>query len=102
MTRSENLLKAQHADTDGYRFDVCDLTRQVLSNYAKELYKSSIRAFDSKNIALFEKSVNAFVRLLEDVDRLLMTPPGADARRAREAGKRLRLHRQGQTEFRAQ
>lgn len=71
----ENLLKAQHADTDGYRFDVCDLTRQVLSNYAKELYKSSIRAFDSKNIALFEKSVNAFVRLLEDVDRLLMTRP---------------------------
>lgn len=71
----ENLLKAQHAYTDGYRFDVCDLTRQVLSNYAKELYKSSIRAFDSKNIALFEKSVNAFVRLLEDVDRLLMTRP---------------------------
>lgn len=71
----ENLLKAQHADTDGYRFDACDLTRQVLSNYAKELYKSSIRAFDSKNIALFEKSVNAFVRLLEDVDRLLMTRP---------------------------
>lgn len=33
----ENLLKAEHADTDGYRFDVCDLTRQVLSNYAKDL-----------------------------------------------------------------
>ena len=71
----ENLLKAEHADTDGYRFDVCDLTRQVLSNYAKDLYKRSISAFDSKNISLFEKSVNTFVRLLEDVDRLLMTRP---------------------------
>ena len=47
----------------------------MLSNYAKDLYKRSISAFDSKNISLFEKSVNTFVRLLEDVDRLLMTRP---------------------------
>ncbi len=71
----QKLISAIDADTDGYRFDVCDITRQVLSNLAKVLYLRSMDGFNQKDIRKFERNVNLFVKLLEDVDRLLATRP---------------------------
>ncbi len=75
LLAAQKLLEASDASSDGYRYDVCDITRQVLSNYAKVLYRRSMDAFNQKDINKFERSVNAFVKLLEDVDRLLSTRP---------------------------
>ena len=56
-----------------YELDVCDLLRQALSNKAGELCKAALSGFRTKNVAQFETGTNAFLQLIEDLDRLLMT-----------------------------
>ncbi len=72
---AEKLLQAKRANTDGYRFDVCDITRQVLSNHAQTLYHDAMRGFQERDARLFERSSNAFLRLFDEVDALLSTRP---------------------------
>lgn len=69
------LLKAENATTDGYAFDVCDMTRQVLSNYCSVLYDNSMKGFKEKDVKIFERSSNSFLRLGEEIDELLQTRP---------------------------
>ena len=69
------LLRAKHATTDGYRYDTCDLVRQVLSNYAQTLYHQTIRGHAERDARLFERSSNAFLKIIGEVDNLLLTRP---------------------------
>lgn len=69
----ECMLASKGDYTDGYAFDVCDVTRQVLSNYARRLYVGVIEGYQKRDSRLFETSTNAFLRLLSDMDRLLHT-----------------------------
>lgn len=71
----EKLLEAGGADTDGFRFDLCDLARQVLSNHALSLYNQAMQGFFRREKALFQTASEAFLELLEDMDRLLGTRP---------------------------
>lgn len=67
------LLRAQNACTDGFAFDACDLTRQVLSNYASSLYDKVMYAYNNKDVNIFERATNAFLKLCDDLDSLLLT-----------------------------
>lgn len=58
---------------EGYRFDLADLTRQVLANYALPLQQSFTAAVTTKNIAAAKKQAAAFLELISDMDRLLAT-----------------------------
>lgn len=69
----EKMLASEGDYTDGYAFDVCDITRQMLSNYARRLYVGVIEGYGKRDGRLFETSTNAFLRLLSDMDRLLHT-----------------------------
>ncbi len=71
----KTLLKAENADTDGYVYDVCDITRQVLSNYCSVLFDSTIKGFREKDVKSFERSSNAFLRICDELDELLQTRP---------------------------
>ena len=71
----EKLLASEGDYPDGYVFDVCDITRQVLSNYARRLYVGVIEGYQSRNGRLFETATNAFLRVLSDMDKLLSTRP---------------------------
>ena len=71
----EQLLASEGDYTDGYVFDVCDLTRQVLSNHARRLYVAVIDGYAKRDGRLFETATNAFMRVLSDMDRLLLTRP---------------------------
>ena len=71
----EKLLEAENASSDGYAFDVCDLTRQVLSNYCSVLYDRTMQGFNERNVNLFERSSNAFLKICEELDSLLLTRP---------------------------
>ncbi|HBL40262.1 MAG TPA: hypothetical protein DDY98_01290 [Ruminococcaceae bacterium] len=64
---------AVHADSYEYELDVCDFLRQALSNKAKELCQSALEGYRQKNVEQFETNTNAFLQLIEDLDRLLMT-----------------------------
>ncbi len=71
----EMMLASKGDYTEGYVFDVCDILRQVMSNYARRLYAAVIKGYQSRDARLFETSTNAFLKLLEELDGLLNTMP---------------------------
>ena len=71
----ELLLKSENACKDGYKYDVCDLTRQVLSNYCTVLYDRVMEGFNKRDVNMFERSSNAFLKICEELDELLQTRP---------------------------
>jgi len=69
------MLKAagQLAGKTTYRFDLVDITRQCLSNYAQDLQKEVTAAFRAKNKTLFASKSRLFLELILDMDSLLRT-----------------------------
>jgi alpha-N-acetylglucosaminidase len=59
--------------SDGYGFDVVDVTRQVLANYALTVHQKLVIAYLEKNRLDFKKYSNQFIVLIQDMDRLLAT-----------------------------
>jgi alpha-N-acetylglucosaminidase len=57
--------------SDGFQFDLVDLTRQVLANYALPLQQDVAKAYHSKDITAFRKYSSEFIALIEDLDLLL-------------------------------
>ncbi|KPK38364.1 MAG: hypothetical protein AMJ65_12985, partial [Phycisphaerae bacterium SG8_4] len=71
----EALLKASNdlGQADTYRFDLVNLARQVLSNYANVLHGELIEAAKAKDADAFREVSGRFLRLIEDMDELLAT-----------------------------
>lgn len=61
------------ANSDGFRYDLVDVTRQVLANYALPLQKKWLDAYKQKNLTDFDKYSKQFLELINDVDHLLAT-----------------------------
>lgn len=72
---AELLLSAENATKDGYAFDACDLVRQVMSNYISNLYDKVMYGYTNKDVSIFERSSNAFLKIGEELDDLLQTRP---------------------------
>jgi alpha-N-acetylglucosaminidase len=84
------LIKASDAckKSDGFQYDLVDLSRQVLANYALPLQQQFVIAYQNKDLNGFKKYSKQFIALIENMDRLLATrkdfllgPWVADARR---------------------
>jgi alpha-N-acetylglucosaminidase len=60
-------------NSDGFRYDLVDVTRQVLANYALPLQQKMAAAYRQKDLASFNKYSSAFLVLISDMDRLLQT-----------------------------
>ncbi|XP_023004465.1 alpha-N-acetylglucosaminidase [Cucurbita maxima] len=54
-----------------YRYDLVDLTRQVLGKLANEEYLKAVSSFRRKNVAALNHHSKRFVQLIRDIDRLL-------------------------------
>ena len=59
--------------SDGYRFEVADVGRQVLSNLGQTIQKEVARAHVAKDKAAFEKASRELLELLDDVDAICAT-----------------------------
>ena len=59
--------------TEGFLFDLTDITRQVLANYALPLQKKWVEAFRAKDSTRFANYSRQFIELIGDMDRLLST-----------------------------
>ncbi|MBS1563385.1 MAG: alpha-N-acetylglucosaminidase, partial [Bacteroidetes bacterium] len=59
--------------SEGFQYDLVDLTRQVLVNYADTLQRGIAQAYATGDAAAFKTKSDAFIKLIEDVDRLLGT-----------------------------
>lgn len=69
LLRCSNELK----NSDTYRFDLINVTRQVVSNRAIKPYVQAIAAFRQKNKSQFQTAVNDYLQHLADLDRALAT-----------------------------
>jgi alpha-N-acetylglucosaminidase len=62
-----------YAKSDGFQYDLVDLTRQVLANYARPLQVKWVKAYETKDLASFKKYSNQYIELIDDMDNLLAT-----------------------------
>lgn len=53
------------------RYDLVDLTRQVLGKLANEEYLKAVTAFRGKNVKALNLHSKRFIQLIRDIDRLL-------------------------------
>ena len=60
-------------DSDGFQYDLVDITRQVLANHALILQKKWKNAYKAKDEVQFKKDAQAFIDLIADMDELLAT-----------------------------
>ncbi|GAV88459.1 NAGLU domain-containing protein/NAGLU_N domain-containing protein/NAGLU_C domain-containing protein [Cephalotus follicularis] len=54
-----------------YRYDLVDLTRQVLSKLANQVYLDAVVAFGEKDVKSLTYNTQKFVQLIKDIDVLL-------------------------------
>lgn len=59
--------------SDGFRYDLVDLTRQVLANRADELQQDLARDWAAGDLGSFRSGSRRFLALIDDLDRLLAT-----------------------------
>lgn len=60
-------------NSDGFQYDLIDLTRQILANYATPLQQKWVLAYLQHDTASFSKYSDAFTGLMDDMDALLST-----------------------------
>jgi alpha-N-acetylglucosaminidase len=61
--------------SDGYRYDLADITRQVLGDLARPVFERANQAYSSKNAADFEKYSKQFLKIIADSDEIAATRP---------------------------
>jgi alpha-N-acetylglucosaminidase len=60
-------------DNKEFRYDLVDVTRQVLANYALTVQQEMATSYFKKDIAMFDKHGKVFLALFDDIDTLLRT-----------------------------
>jgi alpha-N-acetylglucosaminidase len=60
-------------NSDAYRYDMVDLTRQLLTNYGQKLNKQIKKAYEKKDLNQFKILTDRFLNILKEVDNLLST-----------------------------
>ncbi|MGO4911018.1 alpha-N-acetylglucosaminidase [Leeuwenhoekiella sp. W20_SRS_FM14] len=66
-------VSSEFEHSDGFKYDVVDVTRQVLANYALPLQQQISYAYNNGNQEAFKMYSTEFIELIEDLDRLLAT-----------------------------
>jgi alpha-N-acetylglucosaminidase len=59
--------------SEGYRYDLVDITRQVLANYADPLQQQIASDYKRQDLSSFKKHSKEFIQLIDDLDTLLGT-----------------------------
>jgi alpha-N-acetylglucosaminidase len=60
-------------NSDGFQYDIVDLTRQVLANYALPLQRKMVGAYQQKDSNQLKLLSDQFIQLIDDMDNLLST-----------------------------
>jgi len=62
--------------SEGFRYDLIDVTRQVLANYADTIQILFASAYKEGNDIAYQERKNEFLQIIEDMDTLLGTQKG--------------------------
>lgn len=60
-------------NSEGFQYDLVDLTRQVLANYALNIHSDIRKAYTERNLSALKLHCNLFTDLMHDMDVLLAT-----------------------------
>jgi alpha-N-acetylglucosaminidase len=60
-------------ESDGFQYDIVDITRQVLANYGDVIYQQMAQDYQNKDIKAYQEHSNKFIALITDMDNLLST-----------------------------
>lgn len=63
----------QFGSSDGFQYDLVDLTRQILANYALPVQQQIASAYKNNDKESFAQYSREFLELIDDLDRLLAT-----------------------------
>jgi len=63
----------KHRNSDGFQYDLVDITRQVLANYANTVHARLVMAYQEKNETAYKKYSDEFLQIITDLDSLLGT-----------------------------
>ncbi len=71
----DELVKATKTlgNNEGFRYDLVNVTRQVLANYADELHSRYVVAYENKDIEACRQYSQRFMTVIDDMDGLLAT-----------------------------
>lgn len=58
-------------NSEGFRYDLVDITRQVMANYADTLQQQFAAAYKRNDVIAFRKNSEQFLDVIDDMDRLL-------------------------------
>lgn len=78
LVKAERLLLDEAAllkNSQGYRFDLVDIQRQLMSNLGQFIHAKAAECFEKGDLAGFDKHSMRFLCLLEDLDQVLLTRP---------------------------
>ena len=62
-----------HEESDGFRYDLVDVTRQVLADYASILQQKAASRYQAGDVEGFKAASEEFLGLIDDMDKLLGT-----------------------------
>lgn len=62
-----------HEESDGFRYDLVDVTRQVLADYASILQQKAASRYQAGDVEGFKAASEEFLDLIDDMDKLLGT-----------------------------
>jgi len=60
-------------NSDGFQYDIVDVTRQVLADYASVLQQQMAADYQNRDLKAYRTSSKAFIGLISDMDQLLAT-----------------------------
>jgi alpha-N-acetylglucosaminidase len=60
-------------NSDGFQYDLMDITRQVLANYALSVHAKLVISYRNKDRAAYKKYSMEFLEIISDLDSLLGT-----------------------------
>lgn len=60
-------------ESDGFRFDIVDVTRQVMADYASVIQQRMADAYENNDAEVFRKESHELTTLISDMDELLST-----------------------------
>jgi alpha-N-acetylglucosaminidase len=71
----DNMISASgiSRNSDGFQYDLVDITRQMLANYALVIHEKFVRAYQKKDSVSFIKYSDEFLQIISDMDILLGT-----------------------------
>jgi alpha-N-acetylglucosaminidase len=64
---------AQLGQNDGFQYDLVDVTRQVLANYANHVQQQFAASYKANDMTSYKKQTALFLSIMDDMDKLLAT-----------------------------